>query len=221
VFRHANGNHLDAGRTANVGNARHFGDVFDFLLGLDHPHLHRRGGYIHELNAGKGILQLFAKIHAHLIELYANALCALDQALKCEEIIFPGPIRIGHIFAEAAPCGLAAIDGGTHGCRRPLGDHQSIFAPEGAIEKIREVADVVVACENAGIHIAFRHPAANLIMSSLYLARGKCGLRWLAVSAIINKAWALGSSHFRSPKSGSPFGRQVALESKDDRSHNT
>ena len=40
-----------------------------------------------------------------MIELYANALGTLDQALDGGEIVFPRPVGVGHIVAEVRLAG--------------------------------------------------------------------------------------------------------------------
>ena len=84
MFRHTHRNRLNAGCSADIGNARHLGDVLDFLIGLDHAHFHRSGCDIDKFHPRKGILQAFAEIDVHMIELHANALGALDQALQAQ-----------------------------------------------------------------------------------------------------------------------------------------
>ena len=58
------------------------------------------------------------------VEAQANALGALDQALNRSEVIFLRPVGVGHVVAESAAGGLAAVDGGAHGGCRLLGQDQ-------------------------------------------------------------------------------------------------
>ena len=72
MFRRANFNRFDAGRTADVGNARHLGDVLDLLSRLDHAESHGGRRNVDKLDSWESIHQLAAEIEVHMVELDAD-----------------------------------------------------------------------------------------------------------------------------------------------------
>ena len=143
VLRHAHGDCLQAGRAADVGDAGALANPGDLLVRFHHAHAHGRPAHIDQLRSGQRALQLAQVLGSDVVELDADPPAVLDQLLHGDEVVVPMPVGIGDAVAESAPPGLAAIDiCGNRGLAF-LRNHQAVEAPEGTVEEVAEVVDVV------------------------------------------------------------------------------
>ncbi len=73
VLGHAHLDGLHTGRPADIGDARHLGDVGDLFGRLHHALAHGGCCHIDEPDSGESLFELVFQIEAHMVELDADA----------------------------------------------------------------------------------------------------------------------------------------------------
>ncbi len=154
------GDGFDAGRAPEIGDPRALADSGVLFRRFDHPLTHRRLGRVDELGSRQQCGQLGKGFDRHMIQLDTEPPAIRHQLGNRVKVVIPLPIRVNQAVAAAPPPGLSTIDIGGDQSQLVLRHHQAIAAPEGAVEEIREVIDVVVRSEENPVDAARGHPGA-------------------------------------------------------------
>ena len=195
VLRDADGDCLDAGGSADVGDAGHLFDMGDLLGGFDHPEAHRRGRDIDEFHVGKLGLEQGQRVDGDVVELDAEPFYCAGQAADGVEVVVAAPVGVGDVFAaEGAPPRLAAVDAGADRGGDVVVDEQAVAAAELAVEEVGIVIDAVVRGEERGVDVRRGHVGADGVETAAHLGGGEGRRDGLAVAGVVLKSLALHGS---------------------------
>ncbi|MNQ94943.1 hypothetical protein D3C85_1104830 [compost metagenome] len=157
VFWHLITQGFDDGRTADVRDARAMTDDRVFFGGLDHAHTHARCGDIHQLSLRIAAGEFVAIEQVQMVEFDADAPGLGQGLLDRDEVIVALPVGVDDVFsADGTAPWLTAINVGADGHGAVLGHDQRVLTPEGAVQEIAVVVDVVIRREDCRVDIVLR-----------------------------------------------------------------
>ena len=215
VLGDADGDGLDTGGAADVGDARHFFDMRDFLGGFDHPEAHRGAAMSTNSMSRELGLEKVQRVDRDVVELDAEAFDAAGQAADGVEVIVLAPVGVCDVpAAEGAPPGLAAVDAGADRGGDVMVDEQAVAAAELAVEEVGVIIDAVVGGEERGVDPARGHVGAHCVEPAAHLGRGEGRRDGIAVAGVVLKSLALHGSLAVAAGSGGFRNRSPARRSR-------